>query len=73
MRTGIADPSLVSAIDVARSMGSDPTSGLTRAEAADRLASAGPNRLRAAPDVPAWRKMLAQRRSSSYSGPSASA
>src|SRR5918992_3449240 len=56
----IADPSLDGGADVARSLGSDSTSGLASAEAADRLASVGPNRLDPAAEVPAWRKLLAQ-------------
>jgi P-type Ca2+ transporter type 2C len=56
----IADPSLDGGADVARSLGSDPTSGLASTEAADRLARVGPNRLDPAAEVPAWRKLLAQ-------------
>ena len=56
---GVADPSLVADADVARSLDSDPVSGLTSAEAAARLIRAGPNRLDAAADVPGWRKLLA--------------
>jgi Ca2+-transporting ATPase len=45
---------------VAGRLGVDPRRGLTSAEAAARLAEHGPNRLEAAPPVPAWRKLLAQ-------------
>jgi P-type Ca2+ transporter type 2C len=38
----------------------DPSSGLTSAEARARLESAGLNRLDPEPPVPAWRKLLAQ-------------
>jgi magnesium-transporting ATPase (P-type) len=38
----------------------DPDRGLTSSEADARLASAGPNRLRSAPPVPAWKKLLAE-------------
>ncbi|HEX5877024.1 MAG TPA: cation-transporting P-type ATPase, partial [Actinomycetota bacterium] len=55
-----ADPSLADAAEVARSLGSDPASGLSSTEAAERLARAGPNRLEAAAQVPTWRKLLAQ-------------
>jgi magnesium-transporting ATPase (P-type) len=46
--------------EVARTLGTDIEQGLTGAEAARRLAAHGPNALRAAPPVPAWRKLLAQ-------------
>jgi len=55
-----ADPSLVDAGEVLESLGVDPASGLSSAEAAERLARAGPNRLDPAAQVPAWRKLLAQ-------------
>ena len=55
-----ADPSLVDAAEAASSLGVDPASGLSSAEAADRLARVGPNRLEAAAQVPTWRKLLAQ-------------
>jgi magnesium-transporting ATPase (P-type) len=45
---------------VAAALGSDPARGLSSAEAAARLARAGPNELTAAPPVPAWRRLLAQ-------------
>ena len=55
-----ADPSLVDAAAVATGLGVDPTTGLSAAEAAARLARDGPNELRAKPPVPVWRKILAQ-------------
>ena len=55
-----ADHSLRDALEVARSLGTDPERGLSAAEAARRLANDGPNALRAAPPVPAWKRILAQ-------------
>jgi hypothetical protein len=55
-----ADPSLLDAAEVVGSLGVDPASGLNPAEAAERLARAGPNRLDPEAEVPAWRKLLAQ-------------
>jgi Ca2+-transporting ATPase len=55
-----ADPSLVGATEVLGSLGVDPAAGLSSAEAAERLARTGPNRLDPAAQVPAWRKLLAQ-------------
>ena len=55
-----ADPSLLDAGEVARRAGTDPTYGLTAAEAFDRLERFGPNRLDPAATVPTWRKFLAQ-------------
>ena len=57
---GTPDPSLLSAAEVAAAVGVEPASGLTAAEASDRLAGDGPNELRSAPPVPLWRKILAQ-------------
>jgi magnesium-transporting ATPase (P-type) len=54
------DPSLLDAAEVAGSLGADPASGLSSAEATERLARAGRNRLDPAAEVPAWRKLLAQ-------------
>ena len=54
------DPSLRDALDVARGLGVDPTTGLTMSDAEHRLQSDGPNELRAKPPVPLWRKILAQ-------------
>jgi magnesium-transporting ATPase (P-type) len=45
---------------VARELRTDPSAGLTHAEASARLARFGPNRLDAGRPVPAWRKLLAQ-------------
>jgi P-type Ca2+ transporter type 2C len=55
-----ADPSLLEAAEVLGSLGTDPASGLGSAEAAERLARVGRNRLDPAAQVPAWRKLLAQ-------------
>jgi P-type Ca2+ transporter type 2C len=54
------DPSLLDAAEVLGSLEVDPASGLGSAEAAERLARAGRNRLDPAAEVPAWRKLLAQ-------------
>jgi P-type Ca2+ transporter type 2C len=54
------DPSLLDVAEVHGSLGVDPTSGLSSAEAAERLDRAGPNRLDPTAQVPAWRKLLAQ-------------
>jgi P-type Ca2+ transporter type 2C len=54
------DPSLLDAAAVLGSLGVAPASGLGSAEAAERLARVGPNRLDPAAQVPAWRKLLAQ-------------
>ena len=48
------DPSL------AESLGVDPNTGLSQAEAERRLAQYGPNELASAPPVPKWKKFLAQ-------------
>ncbi|HWD46885.1 MAG TPA: cation-transporting P-type ATPase, partial [Actinomycetota bacterium] len=48
------------AAEVLGSQGVDPASGLSSAEAAERLARVGRNRLDPAAQVPAWRKLLAQ-------------
>ena len=58
----LIDPSTRDAAAVARALGTDLERGLDAAEAARRLAADGPNALRAAPPVPAWRKLLAQLR-----------
>jgi hypothetical protein len=55
-----ADPSLLEAAEVVRWLGSDATRGLSAAEATARRERFGPNRLDAAPPVPAWRKLVAQ-------------
>jgi P-type Ca2+ transporter type 2C len=54
------DPSVLAADAVATALGTDRTAGLATAEAARRLAESGPNALRSAPPVPAWRRILAQ-------------
>ena len=54
------DPSLQEVNDLAQSLGTDLDKGLTAQEAARRLTQDGPNELRAAPPVPAWRRLLAQ-------------
>ncbi len=46
--------------ELARMLDVDPQAGLSAAEAARRLRRDGPNALRAAPAVPAWRRLLAQ-------------
>ena len=46
--------------DVAATLATDPSRGLTGQEAAARLARVGPNRLDPEPPVPTWRKLLAQ-------------
>ncbi|WP_369375707.1 cation-translocating P-type ATPase [Promicromonospora sp. Populi] len=46
--------------DVAHDLGVDPTTGLSDAEAARRLAADGPNELRSRPPVPLWRTILDQ-------------
>lgn len=55
-----ADPWLVEAAEVADRLATDPSTGLSSAEAAARLAQVGPNRLDATAPVPAWRKLLAE-------------
>ena len=54
------DPSLGAVEEVATALGTDTEQGLTAAEAARRLAADGPNTLRSAPPIPAWRRLLAQ-------------
>ncbi|MCD6044724.1 MAG: ATPase, P-type (transporting), superfamily, subfamily, partial [Burkholderiales bacterium] len=54
------DPSLLDAAEVARALGTALEDGLSAGEAARRLAKDGPNELRAAPPVPAWKRLLAQ-------------
>ncbi len=50
------DPSLVDP----QALGTDLERGLTSAEAARRLARDGPNELRQAPPIPAWRRLVGQ-------------
>jgi len=59
-RTEVGDASVMEAAAVAAALGVDVEAGLSAQEAASRLAQHGPNELRAAPPVPAWRRVLAQ-------------
>jgi magnesium-transporting ATPase (P-type) len=54
------DPATTEFDEVARALGVDPDTGLSSEEAARRLAADGPNELRGAPEVPLWRRLLAQ-------------
>ena len=56
----LTDPSLMEPSAVAAALRVDVENGLSAAEATRRLAQNGPNELRAAPRVPAWRRALAQ-------------
>ncbi|MEO7131698.1 MAG: cation-translocating P-type ATPase [Dermatophilaceae bacterium] len=56
----MGDPSILDAMDVLSTLGVDEERGLSAAEAAERLASTGPNELRESASVPAWRKALEQ-------------
>jgi len=56
----IADASVMAPDAVAAALETDTENGLGAAEAARRLAQNGPNELRVAPRVPAWRRALAQ-------------
>ncbi|HEU4526445.1 MAG TPA: cation-translocating P-type ATPase [Actinomycetota bacterium] len=56
----LAEPWLVDAEAVGSELGTDPGTGLTSAEAAERLERFGPNALEPEAEVPAWRKLLAQ-------------
>ena len=56
----IGDVSVMDASAVAAALGVDVETGLSAQEATSRLAQSGPNELRAAPRVPAWRRVLAQ-------------
>jgi len=56
----IGDPSVMETKAVAAALEVDVENGLSVPEAARRLAQNGPNELRAAPRVPAWRRALAQ-------------
>ena len=57
---GIGDPSVMETNALATALEADVENGLSATEAARRLAQNGPNELRAAPRVPAWRRALAQ-------------
>ena len=52
------DPSVRDADEVASALGADANNGLTAQEASRRLAQDGPNELRSAPRIPAWRRFL---------------
>ncbi len=54
------DPSTTDAVAVAKETGTDIEAGLTAQQAAQRLRDSGPNELRSAPHVPAWRRLLRQ-------------
>ena len=56
----IGDPSVMEITRVAAALKVDIESGLSSSEAARRLSQNGPNELRSAPRVPAWRRALAQ-------------
>jgi Ca2+-transporting ATPase len=56
----LRDPSVVDVEDVVRSLRTDLERGLSTQEAARRLATDGPNELRAVPPIPVWRRALAQ-------------
>ena len=56
----VAEPWRRDAAAIAAELGTDVRSGLSAAEAADRLAAYGPNQLDTATPVPSWRKLLAQ-------------
>jgi len=55
----IGDPSVMQADAVVSALDTNVEQGLSAQEAARRLAQDGPNELRAAPRVPAWRRALA--------------
>ncbi|MCW5638729.1 MAG: cation-translocating P-type ATPase [Rubrivivax sp.] len=57
---GADNPSTVDAAELARTLQADLVHGCSSAEAARRLARDGPNELRAAAPMPAWRRLLAQ-------------
>lgn len=59
-RVEVGDASVMEADAVAAALSVDVEAGLSAQEAASRLAQHGPNELRAAPPVPAWRRVLAQ-------------
>ena len=59
-RGEVGDASVMDADAVAAALEVDVETGLSAQDAASRLAQNGPNELRAAPRVPAWRRVLAQ-------------
>ena len=56
----IGDPSVMESGAVAAALAVDVENGLRAEEGARRLVQNGPNKLRVAPRVPAWRRALAQ-------------
>ena len=56
---GMDDPSIMDVRDVANALRADLVGGLTRQDAAVRLAEDGPNELRAILPLPAWRRLAA--------------
>ncbi len=52
------DPAITDAGAVAAEFGADIETGLTAQQASQRLRDNGPNELRSAPRVPAWRRLL---------------
>ena len=52
------DPSVNNSDEVARTFGADIDSGIASTEASRRLLADGPNELRSAPQLPAWRRFL---------------
>jgi P-type Ca2+ transporter type 2C len=56
----VIDPSITDAGAVAKEVGADIEAGLTAQQASQRLRDNGPNELRSAPRVPAWRRLLRQ-------------
>lgn len=55
-----ADASLTDAAAVVKALGANVEAGLTSQQAAQRLRDIGPNELRSAPRMPAWRRLLRQ-------------
>ena len=55
---GVVDASVIDAGDIAKTLGANLENGLSAQEASRRLAEAGPNELRSAPRIPAWRRVL---------------
>ena len=55
-RAPLDDPSTMDTTEVARVVGANLERGLDAVEASRRLASAGPNELRSAPPIAAWRR-----------------
>jgi magnesium-transporting ATPase (P-type) len=56
----LPDPSTIEIAALTGALDTDVDKGLTAQEAAHRLGADGPNELRAAPAVPAWRRFLSQ-------------